>query len=196
MRRWNFAALSGLVLATVAEGAAERFSRAVREAEFAAAGLAKLTPEELARLDALVDQFRSGALERARREAAAAEARAVQAEQRASAVAATTTPVVAGPAKAEPGLLAKAKVVLMPGTRVEYATVESRIAGEFAGWSARTVFVLENGQRWQVSGGDSYVTSPVRGPAVKIVPGALGSFWMTIEGVRTRVRVVRIDAAR
>jgi hypothetical protein len=79
---------------------------------------------------------------------------------------------------------------------VEFAAVESRIAGQFSGWSARTVFVLENGQRWQVSGGDSYVTPPVAGPVVKIAPGALGSFWMTIEGVRTRVRVVRVDAAR
>lgn len=196
MRRWILGAWCGMVLATVAGAAAERFSRALREADFAATGLTKLTPEELARLDALVDQFKSGVLERARREAAAAEERAAQAEQRASAAAANTTPAVAEEAKREPGLLSKAKVVLAPGTRVEYAAVESRIAGEFAGWSARTVFVLENGQRWQVSGGDSYVTPPVRAPAVKIVPGALGSFWMTIEGVRTRVRVVRVDTAR
>lgn len=182
MRRWLLGMLGGVVLAA-AGAAAERFSRAVDEAEFAAAGLAKLTPEELARLDALVDGFKSGA-----RRDATAEPRAAAATK--------ATRVAKGEGQAEPGLLAKAKVVLAPGTKVEFAAVESRIAGQFSGWSARTVFVLENGQRWQVSGGDSYVTPPVAGPAVKIAPGALGSFWMTIEGVRTRVRVVRVDAAR
>lgn len=173
----------------IAAGAAETpFSRAVPAADFAAAGLAKLTPEELARLDALVRAHQSGALERARKEAAAAEARAAAAETKAARSA--TEP------RAEPGLLARARVLVAPGTQVEIATVESRIAGEFRGWEARTVLVLENGQRWQVSGGEPYVTPPVAGPAVKIAPGTLGSFWMTIEGVRPRVKVVRVVAGR
>ena len=92
-----------------------------------------------------------------------------------------------------PSLLARAKVLLAPGTKVEYATVESRIAGEFRGWESRTVFTLENGQRWQVAGGESYVTPPEPGPAVTIKPGIMGSFWMTIAGVRPRVKVVPVD---
>ena len=32
----------------------------------------------------------------------------------------------------------KAKVLLTPGTQVEDATLESRVAGEFCGWEART----------------------------------------------------------
>jgi hypothetical protein len=92
-------------------------------------------------------------------------------------------------------LPAKPKVRLTPGTEVEYETVKSRIVGEFSGWEARTVFVLENGQRWQVTGGSSYVTPPVSGPAVEIVPGVLGSFWLKIDGVRVRAKVVLVGSA-
>lgn len=184
MKFWMVSLLIGAAGATTA-GAAEVFSRTVRPGDYAAAGLNKLSAEELARLDGLVRDYQSGALARAQREAAAAESRAAQAEQRAVAAAEKRASVEA----ARP---ADAKVVLTPGTKVEYATVESRIAGQFRGWELRTVFTLENGQRWQVIGGEPYVTPPEAGPAVKITPGLLGSFWMTIAGVRARVKVVPI----
>jgi hypothetical protein len=185
MKLWMVGLLVGAAGATTA-GAAEVFSRTVRPGDYAAAGLNKLSAEELARLDGLVRDYQSGALARAQREAAAAEARAAQAEQRAVAAA------VEKRAPAETARPADAKVVLTPGTKVEYATVESRIAGQFRGWELRTVFTLENGQRWQVIGGEPYVTPPEAGPAVKITPGLLGSFWMTIAGVRARVKVAPI----
>jgi hypothetical protein len=189
------------VLAQMAGAAEEAFSRAVAPTDFSAAGLAKLTPEELARLDALVRDFKSGALEAARREAAAAaeakiraEAAAARAEAdartaRAEAEAKAQQAVVAERKKNEGGLLARAKVLLTPGTEIEYATIESRIVGDFRGWDGRTVFQLENGQRWQSEGSSSYITTPVPGPAVKISPGALGAFYMTIDGVKPRVKV-------
>jgi len=189
MKRWIAAMLLGGAIAVAARAAEEVFSKAVRPGDFAAAGLAKLSAEELARLDALVRDFKSGTLERARKEAVAAEARASQAEKRAAAAAVVATEREKPP---PPGLLAKAKVLLTPGTQVEYATVESRIAGEFRGWEKGTVFGLENGQRWQAAGAESNVTPPVPGPAVKITPGLLGSFWMTIEGVRPRVKVALV----
>lgn len=193
MKSWLGGLLIGGVVATTVGAAEVVFSQTLPSTAFVAAGLEKLTPAELARLDALVRDYQSGALERARRETEAAEARAAEAERKAVAAPAIR---VEPEKKADPGLLAKAKVLLTPGTKVEYAAVESRLAGEFRGWEVRTVFTLENGQRWQVTGGESYVTPPVPGPAVKIVPGALGSFWMTIEGVRPRVKVVRVDAGR
>ncbi len=164
--------------------AAETFSQAVAPADFAAAGLGKLSPAEIARLDALVRAFQVGGRERAGREAGASGA---------SAATAPPPAMVESGAKSAPGLLAMAKVRLAPGTAVEYGTIESRIAGEFRGWENRTVFTLENGQHWQVAGGESYVTPPEPGPAVTIKPGALGSFWMTLAGVRPRVKVVRVD---
>ena len=201
------AAGAGLVRAA----ADEKFSTSVPVGEFSAAGLTKLSPEELARLDALVRDFKSGALAKAQREAAAAakaqadaEAKAARAEagMRAAEADAQARAAAAAKAKVEsaatkaPGEAAPLKgvVTVEPGTKVEFSTVESRIAGAFNGWEARTVFTLENGQRWRNMSNDSYVTSPVQSPAVKIVPGILGTFWMTVEGVKQRVKVAPVVA--
>ena len=188
-------------LVGVARGAEDSFSRTVQKGDFSAAGLGKLTPEELARLDALVRDYKSGALEAARREAvAAAEARAkaeaaarAEAEARAAKAEAQVRATEAGAKKTDTSLLARAKVLLTPGTHIEYSTVESRLVGDFRGWDKRTVFQLENGQRWQVEGASSYVTSSLHAPNVKISPGALGSFWMSIEGVDPRVKVKIVE---
>ena len=65
----------GVALVVVGSAAGEVFTKAVAKADFSAAGLGKLSPEELARLDGLVRDHQSGALAAARRDAAAAEAR-------------------------------------------------------------------------------------------------------------------------
>lgn len=188
----------------LASAAEEKFSKTIPPGDFSAAGLAKLSPEELARLDALIRDYKSGALAAAQREAAAAaearvraEAKAARAEEeaRAAKLAADAKAKAAEEAaakKAETSLLARAKVLLTPGTQIDYAAVESRIAGEFRGWSGRTVFALENGQRWQSAGEGTYVSPPIASPAVKITPGLLGTFWLNVEGVKSRVKVVLI----
>ncbi len=209
--------LGWLAMGVWVRGAEEAFSRAVRAEDFSAAGLAKLSPDELARLDALVRDYQSGALAAARREAAVAAAARVMAEAQAAraegetqaakaearqaasarAQAARVAPVQADAAKAEKaegGLLARAKVLLTPGTEIEYATVESRLAGKFTGWEGRAVLTLENGQRWQIANGGSYMTPPLASPKVTIVPANLGGFWMTIEGVASRVKVLPLGA--
>lgn len=220
MKPWLW--LAGCVLLVSAAMAAEdRFSQAVRPGDYSAAGLAKLTPEELTRLDELVRDYKSGALAEAKREAELAQAqaeraKAAQAEAearaaKAAAVAEAQRAVVeqqkaeaekraaaekqrVAEAEKKPGLLDRAKVLLLPGTKIEYSTLESRLVGDFQGWEKRTVFQLENGQRWRVAGSTSYVTPPMPPPKVRIVPGALGSFWMEIEGVNQRVRVESLDA--
>jgi hypothetical protein len=179
----------GVMAVASLPAAEESFSKAIPAGDFSAAGLAKLSAEELARLDALVRDFKSGALETARREAVAAEAARAHAESRARKAEAQIRVAETDAKKAEPGLLARAKVLLTPGTEIEYTTVESRIAGDFRGWEGRTVFVLENGQQWRADGSSTYVSPLMTRPAVKIVPGVLGSFWMIIEGVRPRVKV-------
>ena len=95
--------------------------------------------------------------------------------------------------KAQPnsqgGFFARAKVMLKPGTEVEYEKAETRLEGQFRGWEKGTIFTLENGQRWQVQEG-SYTTPPEVGPhRVVIAPGVLGSFFLEIEGVRQRPKV-------
>ncbi len=67
-----------------------------------------------------------------------------------------------------------------------------RHVGEFRGWSGNTLFKLENGQLWQQ-------TSPGRlfkvaqQPLITIERGALGSYWLSVEGANSRVRVTRIE---
>jgi hypothetical protein len=197
LRNTAWLILAAVMSAAPGRAAEERFSTSVPATDYAAAGLGKLSPEELARLDALVRDFKSGVLAQARREAEAAakaqadaeakaaraeaESRAARAKVEAQVAALAKTPVETAPAAG--------KVTVAPGTKVEFSTVESRIAGVFRGWEPRAIFTLENGQRWQVTSSESYVASDVQNPAVKIVPGILGSFWMTVEGVKTRVKV-------
>lgn len=175
MKIWCAVVFFGWAAVAGAGAQVDTFTQALRADDFAAAGLGKLSAEELARLNGLVRDYKNGALAEAKREVA---------------VAVVTSAASAEPAKkAEGGLLAKAKVLLTPGTEVEYATVESRIAGDFVGWEGRAVLKLENGQRWQIANGGFYSTPPIPNPKVKIVPASLGGFWMTIEGVASRVRV-------
>ena len=209
LRSGRRAAIALAVAMTTALGAAEdNFSRAIPAGDFSAAGLAKLSAAELARLDALVRDFKSGALEAARREAAVAaearvkaEANAARAEAETRAANAASEAKVrateeAAAKKSEGNLLARAKVLLTPGTQIDYVTVESRIAGEFRGWAGRTIFTLENGQRWQSAGESAYYSPLMISPAVKIAPGVLGTFWMTVEGVKSRVKVVPVGGAK
>ncbi len=213
MKRWIFSVLiAGFAL--IATGwAQEKFSQTVRPDDFAATGLAKLTAEERARLDGLIEAYKRGtspstdtaamaeklaAAQRATEAAAvarvAAEERAIKAERAAEEAKAATVAVVKAKEKEKPkaegaGFLARAKVLLKPGTEVEYEKAETRLTGEFLGWEKGTVFALENGQRWQVQEG-SYATPPEAGPhRVVIAPGVFGSFFLEIEGVRQRPKV-------
>jgi len=167
------------------------FTRQLTPEEFASAGLGKLSPEERVRLDTLIRQQETGELARAREQAAAAEkARGVAEKKAKEAVArnveATATASAATPERRTGWL---GKVRLKPGTAVEYETVETSLSGEFAGWSTGTLFTLSNGQRWRVTSG-SYVAPRDSTPRkVRIVPGVLGSFFLEIEGIRSRPKV-------
>lgn len=146
--------------------AAEPFSRSLAPADFAAAGLGRLTPEEIARLDALIA------------------ARAV-----------APAPLRAAPANPAARVAPEPVRQTTPAAQEE-ASVESRLTGEFRGWEPRMVFALENGQRWQETGGTTYAGPPLATPAVRIRAGALGAYWMRIEGVSREVKVRRVDAGR
>jgi len=196
MKKLVLLGIMWVALVTVGRAAEEVFTKAVAKGDFTAAGLGKLSPEELARLDGLVRDYQSGALAAARRDAAAAAEARVFAEARRAegAKVVRAQSEAGGEKKTEGGLLARAKVLLAPGTEIAYATVESRIAGKFTGWDGRAVLTLENGQRWQIANGGNYSTPPLPSPQVKITPASLGGFWMTIEGVTMRVKVLPFGA--
>ena len=89
-------------------------------------------------------------------------------------------------------ILQKAKVLLTPGTEIEYARLESTLVNEFKGWSAGTEFRLDNGQIWRVTESSYWSPREPAGKKVSVYPGALGSFFMEIEGVKPTPRVMNV----
>lgn len=98
--------------------------------------------------------------------------------------------IAAAPAGNRPGWL-EALVTLrrVEEKPDEAVALESRLAGDFTGWTGRTRFRLENGQVWQQVGGGEYGGIRLHQPAVRIYPAALGGYWLQVEGLRQRVRV-------
>ena len=59
-------------------------------------------------------------------------------------------------------------------------TIESRITGDFNGWSGKTYFRLENGQTWQQRLSGKYRYQGAANPAVRIDRNWLGFYRMTL----------------
>lgn len=74
--------------------------------------------------------------------------------------------------------------------RVE--SVESMLSASFSGWGPNSRIRLSNGQVWQVVDGTSVVL-PEGARKVAVKRGALGSFYLDIEGLKTSPRVRRVD---
>jgi hypothetical protein len=193
-----------LAVACVAPAyAQESFTKSLSPADFQAAGLNKLTPDELAALDALVQGRQTGAVTKAKEETAKVVAETVtqqvKAEDAKAAQAVVETvrqqtheeDVKAEQKKASSmGIMEKLKVVLKPGTEIEYTTLDAMLEPPFRGWEKGTILTLTNGQRWIVTDEGNY-WSPKRDVPVhvRVEPGALGSFFMEIEkGGRPRVK--------
>lgn len=70
--------------------------------------------------------------------------------------------------------------------------VDSHIHGRFTGWSARTRFNLANGQVWEVTDGSTGVYD-LMNPRVHVRRGALGSFYLEIEGQNRSPNVRRVQ---
>ncbi len=70
-------------------------------------------------------------------------------------------------------------------------SMESRAVGSFKRWQKKMKIKLENGQVWQVTSNNTMYYK-IENPKVKIEKGALGAFYMGIEGVNRRLKVKRI----
>ena len=175
----------------------DSFTKSLTPADFKAAGLDKLTPGELASLDALVRAQQSGAVAKVKDETTKAVSAAVREETTKSVAEQVRQQVQAedrtAAEKPEPkGFIDRMKVVLKPGTEVEYTTLDAILAFPFQGYQRGTVLTLTNGQRWAVMDYEKYWTPPTGKPVhVRIIPGAMGGFFMEIEGAgRPRVKFV------
>lgn len=166
----------------VSARAQESFTKGLSPEDFQAAGLSKLSPDELARLDALVRGQQAGAVSQATEETKktveATVREKVHAEDRAAAQ-----------KQASAGFIDRVKVILKPGTEIDYTTLDAMLVPGYSGWRKGTVFTLTNGQMWTAtdSGGD-YTTPTGKPVPVRIEPGSMGSFFLYIEG-GGRVRV-------
>lgn len=207
LKRWCKIAMLMAAGAVALPGSARAggdFTQTMTAEEAAATGLSKLSPEELARLKAVVERYKTGEVAQVQVQAEAKVTAVTQEAQQKVAVAEAKvreieTKVSAAPAeeKKGPGWLRALVTLKRAQDNPETAEkLETSIAGKFTGWEGRSIFHLENGQRWQVANGGSYVSPTVDSPKVKIYPAKLGGFWMKIEGVNSPVKVLPIDPGK
>lgn len=181
----------GLILigAICARAAEDDFTRSISSADFEAAGLDRLSPAQRQHLDALVAAFKQGLVTAARK--SADEAREAKQKAEEALAAQHAAEAEATEAKRDrKGFFAKAKVMIVPGTRIEYAEIKSALVDPFEGWNGQTVFRLANGQRWQViNSNERFFTPPKGNVEVEIRQAALGGFWMYFPSLDKQVRV-------
>lgn len=173
----------GLVVASAAIGWAQTelpqasFLQSLSAAERQAIGIDAMSPAQLTALEAAVERYRNREVEKSTEVAVAAAVETVRAEQ-----------AKAEPEEAGPSLLERAKVLLSPGTEIEYARVETTLTEPFKGWKKGQLFRLANGQTWRVVEGNYWAAAEPAGKAVSIEPGTFGSFFLKFEGISKRAR--------
>jgi phage baseplate assembly protein W len=106
---------------------------------------------------------------------------------------AVPTPSASAPQQPVVGTTRSAETFGLEQKAAQAATqsIESRVAGAFYGWEPNERITLTNGQIWQVTD-DSKGALNARDPKVTIRRGALGAFYMEIEGTNRSPRVRRI----
>lgn len=177
-----------ILLMAAASGLAEEggFSHSISRGDFESVGLDQLSPAQLKRLDELIAAYKSPDVAAARRQAE----EAITARKAAEAEAKAAKAEAADVKKGNQGFLAKAKVLLVPGTKIEYAVIKSTVAGKFEGWEGHAVIPLVNGQRWQViNSGDRYFIPPKDNVEVQVSSSAFGGYMMDFPGLNVQVRV-------
>ena len=69
---------------------------------------------------------------------------------------------------------------------------QSRIVGEFRGWTGNTEFTLENGMVWRQVEDTTFFVPPMENAIVTIKPGFMGSWMLSVKGHNSTTRVERI----
>lgn len=69
----------------------------------------------------------------------------------------------------------------------------ARAKGLITGWEPGTVFELDNGQQWKVLKGNLRLRTPVQDPAIVLVPGVAGRWFLQVDEDLPKARVYRID---
>ena len=175
------AGLGVITLALLVSGASlggAEFSESLSSEEFSAAGLNKLSVDELNRLNAFVASRDSK--ERKQTGHGKKPEVASSHEERST----------SGKGDHAPG---PRRVVVNPGTTIEYGKMESQLMGAFRGYEPGTILTLANGQRWRVVDGSYWAPAKDAEKVRKAViePGVFGSFFLRIDsGGRPKVKFV------
>ncbi|ARZ75628.1 hypothetical protein CCR98_16110 [Stenotrophomonas sp. WZN-1] len=130
-------------------------------AEFKAAGLEKLSANELATLN----RWLQGKVE-----------------------AATTQAVAAAREEGRQEVIKKNRGFLDFGSS---EPIESNLQGEFRGFSQGRRYVLQNGQEWEQIDATHYSGSRKEAPSVSMRPGVMGAWYMKVDGVNVQPKVRR-----
>lgn len=167
MRPFRHLMLAALIAcAAPAAFAQQTLEQRMTVEEFRAAGLDKLSAEELTSLNRWLQgreqQQASAAVEQAREEG-----------------------------REQARMETEAAAVGRSGGARE--TIESNIAGEFTGFGQGHRYTLENGQVWEQVDASRLAGVRLSSPAVTITPGAFGSWSLRINGYNTRARVKRVN---
>lgn len=133
--------------------------------EFSAAGLDKLTPEEMATLNNWIRSRSLATLESS---------------------SAPTTASAAVPADSRGFETKKMR-------NADRTPVTSRIVGKFTGWDGNTVFTLENGMVWEQDDKDTFHVREIDNPAVTIKPHAFNTWRLSVEGYGSECKVKRLQ---
>ncbi|MBB6367919.1 MULTISPECIES: hypothetical protein [unclassified Xanthomonas] len=70
--------------------------------------------------------------------------------------------------------------------------IESTLVGEFSGFAKGRHYVLANGQEWEQTEAASLASVHRTAPKVKITPGIMGVWYMQIDNYNTRAKVRRV----
>ena len=171
-------ALLGLAPIAMAAQPYVKLEQRLNPAQMQETGLSQLTPAQLERLNALLA-------------AEATQAEAVRERDVATATAAAGAHATnAGPASVGDEHATRGRDSLI-GFNDE--PIHSRLVGSVQGWEPGTVFVLENGQQWKVLKGSMHLSKPLQNPAIRVVPGVAGRWFLEVQEDTPKARVYRID---
>ena len=152
-----------VTLSVLAAGGFSSLEEQMTGKEFSAAGLDKLSPQEL---DVLNDWLH-------RHSVATLETKTGSAE-------------VADSTEDQPELKSEDK-------DKDRTTITSKLVGTFDGWDGQSVFELENGQIWAQVSKTKWSIREVENPVAVIEPGMFGTWRLHIEGFDKDCRVKRIQ---
>ena len=139
--------------------------------EFTAAGLEKLTPDELSALNQWIRSHSLATLEAAKP---------------ATATAGETTAGTTG-AGDDRGF----EIQNMQDS--DRTPISSKLVGQFTGWDGQTVFKLDNGMIWEQADKDKFFIKAVENPMITITPGVFNTWKLTVEGYASHCKVKRIQ---